>query len=190
VSIRVHPRLKNRLFHPLPSILYPLRIRPQPPRQPAKGWFENLLPDPAGLILKPMQLSDFFNAGSGLADTVKIVFFRMLPRRAQIEKVRAEINRSLLKKYGRLTRLEIDRNNKTIHADLDLKGEKEGVRITLSNYQLVQEKDKNPLFAPGAIEVSREWLDALLKTLVKTGLIPGQLEVKNLLHQAVVKSLL
>ena len=137
-----------------------------------------------------MQFSDFFNAGSGLADTVKIVLFKMLPRGAQIEKVRAEINRSLLKKYGKMTMLEIDKDNKTISANLDLKGEKEGVRITLANYQLILEKDKNPLFEPGTIEVSREWLNALVKTLVKTNVIPGQMEVKNSLHQAVVKSIL
>ena len=114
----------------------------------------------------------------------------MLPRGAQIEKVRAEINRSLLKKYGQMTRLEIDKNKKTINADLDLKGETEGVRISLSNYRLILDGDKNPLFEPGTIEVSREWLDALLETLVKTGVIPGRMEVKNLLHQAVVKSIL
>jgi len=148
-------------------------------------FFENLPHDVNGLILKPMQLSDFFNAGSGLADTVKIVFFKMLPRGAQIEKVRAEINRSLLKKYG-----QIDKNKKNINAELDLKGETEGVRISLSNYRLILDGDKNPLFEPGTIEVSREWLNALLKTLAKTGVMPERMEVKNLLHQAVVKSIL
>ena len=137
-----------------------------------------------------MQFSDFFNAGSGLADKVKIVFFRMLPRAAQIEKVRAEINNGRLKKYGKMTKLEIDKENKTICAILDLKGENESVRITLSNYQLIQDEIKNPLFEPGTIEVSREWLNALLKTLIKTSVIPEQTEVKNLLHQAVVKAIL
>jgi hypothetical protein len=143
-----------------------------------------------GLILKPMQLSDFFNAGNGLVDTVKMVFFRMLPRGAQIEKVRAEINNGLLKAYGNLTKLEIDKDNRNINADLDLKGEKEGIRITLSNYRLIQEECKNPLLEPGTIEVSREWLDTLLKTLVKMSVIPERIEVKNPLHQIVVKSLL
>ena len=137
-----------------------------------------------------MQFSDFFNAGSDLMDTVKIVFFKMLPRRAQIQKVRAEINNGHLKKYGKMTGLEIDKENKTIIADLDLKGEKEGVRITLSNYRLIQEAGKNPLFEPGTIEVSREWLNAVLKTLVKTSIIPERMEVKKQLHQAVVKSIL
>jgi len=137
-----------------------------------------------------MQLSDFFNGSGDLLDTVKIVFFKMLPRGAQIQKVRAEINSSLLKKYGRMTKLEVDKESKTIDADLDLKGEKEGIRIRLSNYRLIQEEGKYPLFEPGTIEVSREWLDALLKTLVKTGVIPERMEVKKLLHQAVVQSLL
>ena len=138
-----------------------------------------------------MQFSDFFNnASDGLVETVKIVLFRMLPRGSQIEKVRAEINNGFLKKYGKVTKLEIDKENKTINADFDLKGEKEGVRITLSNYRLTQEDGKNPLFEPGTIEVSREWLNALLKTLVKTRVIPERMEVKNLLHQTVVKSIL
>ena len=137
-----------------------------------------------------MQFSDFAKAGSGLMDTVQIVFFKMLPRGAQIDKVRAEINRSLLKEYGKMTRLEIDKENKNISADLELKGEREAVRITLSNYRLIQEAGKNPMFEPGTIEVSREWLDALLKTLIKRMSYPKQMEIKNQLHQAVLKSLL
>jgi hypothetical protein len=136
-----------------------------------------------------MQFSDFFNVGSGLMDTVKIVLFKMLPRGAQIQKVRAELNSGVLKKYGKMTGLEIDKEAKTICADLELKGEKEGVRVKLSNYRLIQEGE-NPVFELGTIEVSREWLDAVLKTLVQKSVIPGQMEVKNLLHQTVVKSIL
>jgi hypothetical protein len=136
-----------------------------------------------------MQLSDFINV-SAWGDTVRQVLFGMLPRRAQIEKVRVEINHGLLKKYGRMTKLEVDKESKTINADLDLKGEKEGIRITLSNYRLLREEGKNPVLEFGVIGASREWLDVLLKTLVKTGVIPERMEVKNLLHQTVVKSLL
>ncbi len=149
-----------------------------------------LLNRATGLILKRMEFSDFFNVGSGLADTVKMVFFRMLPRSAQIEKVRAELNRGLLKKYGLLTSLEIDKHQKMIRADLNLKGENTAVRITLSPYRLIQETNKNPLFEPGTIEVSREWLDTLIKNLVKTSIIPERIEIKNPLHQVVVQSIL
>jgi hypothetical protein len=137
-----------------------------------------------------MQFSDFFNAGSDLMDTVKIVFFRMLPRGAQIQKVRAEVNNGLLKKYGRMTELKLDKENRIISADLELKGEKEAVQIKLSNYRLIQEAGKNPLFDPGTIEASREWLNAVLKTLVNTSVIPERMEIKNPLHQTVVKSIL
>jgi len=137
-----------------------------------------------------MQFSDFFNVGSGLMDTVKIVLFKMLPRGAQIQKVRAELNSGVLKKYGKMTGLEIDRENRIISADLELKGEREAVQIKVSNYRLVQEDGKNPVFELGAIEVSREWLDVLVQTLVKKSAIPGRMEIKNLLHQTVVKSIL
>lgn len=137
-----------------------------------------------------MQFSDFFNVGSGLGETVKIVFFRMLPRGAQIQKVRTELNSGVLKKFGKMTKLEIDKANKTVCADLDLKGEKEGVQIKILNYRLLQEDGKNPVFELGTIEVSREWINALLKTLVAAQGIPERVEIKNLLHQTVVTSLL
>ena len=73
---------------------------------------------------------------------------------------------------------------------MELKGEKEAVRVTLSNYRLIQEEGKNPLFEPGTIEVSREWLDTLLKTLVERMSSADKMEVKNLLHQTVLKALL
>lgn len=152
---------------------------------------EYLPPAGAGLILGFMNFRNFFNeAGSGLVESAQIVLFRMLPRGAQIQKVRDEINRSLLKKYGKLTRLEIDRENRTIRAEVDLKGEAEGVHIKVSNYRLVQEAGKNPVLEPGTIEVSREWMDALLKTLVKADIIPARLELKTLLHQTVAKTIL
>ena len=137
-----------------------------------------------------MKFGDFFNVGSGLLDAVKIILFKMLPRGSQIQKVRAELNQGLLKKYGKLTRLEIDKENKSICADLDLKGETESIRIMVSNYRLIQGAGKNPILELGAIEVSREWLNALLKTLVQKRVVPEQWEVKNLLQQAVVKSVL
>ena len=114
----------------------------------------------------------------------------MLPRGAQIKKVRGEINSGILKKYGKLTALEIDKANKTVSADLELKGETGSVQIRISNYRLIQEDGKNPAVEIGAIEVSREWLDTLLKTLVQKNVIPERIEIKNLLHQTVVKSLL
>ena len=151
--------------------------------------FETLPHPYAGPIFNPVRFSEFFNAGSGWGDAVKIVFFRMLPRGAQIEKVRSEFNTGLLKQYGTMTRLEIDKESKAIHADLNLKGESGKIQVSLKNYRLIQEGG-NPVFELGAIEVSREWLDALLKNCVKTSVIPGRMEIKKQLHQIVLKSLL
>jgi len=137
-----------------------------------------------------MQLSDLIQAGNGLGDTFKSVFFKMLPRGAQIEKVRSEVNSGLLKKYGKLTNLEIDNKKKVITADLDLKGENETVRIVLANYRLVETEGKKTVIELGTIEVSRAWMNALVKTLVKSNAIPERMEVSNPLHQIVVKSLL
>jgi len=114
----------------------------------------------------------------------------MLPRGAQIQKVRAEINSGVLKKYGKMSGLVVDKENRTISADLNLKGEKECIQIKLSNYRLVQEDGKNPVVEIGTIEVSREWLDTMLNTLVQKRVIPERIEIKNLLHQTVVNSLL
>ena len=150
-----------------------------------------LAPHPGRIHSGHVQIQDFFNAaGGGLMDSVKIVLFKILPRPAQIDKVRAEINRGLLKKYGRITRLEIDRPQRTITADLDLRGEKEPVQIRLASYRLHEAAGQLPRFEPGTVTASREWLDALLQTLVATGTIPDRLEIKNPLHQVVVKSLL
>jgi len=80
--------------------------------------------------------------------------------------------------------------NRVISADLDLKGEKESVQIKVLDFQLLQEDGKNPVLELGTIEVSREWIDELLKNLVKKNVIPERVEIKNLLHQTVVKSLL
>jgi len=149
-----------------------------------------LLRNFTGPIFESMQLSDFFNAVNSWGDSFRKVLFGMLPRRAQIEKVRAEINNGLLKKFGRMTKLEVDKESKTIRAELELKGEKEGIRIMLTNYRLIQEEGKNPVVEFGVIEASREWLDVVLKTLVKTSVIPERLEVKNPLHQTVVRAIL
>ena len=122
-------------------------------------------------------------------ETLKILFFRMLPRGAQIQKVRQEINGGLLQKYGKLTALEVDREKRVIHAALDLKGERESIRVTLSNYQLAS-AGKLLVFEPGTIAVSREWLDVLMKTLVEKHVIPERIEIKNQLHQTVLETLL
>jgi hypothetical protein len=133
-----------------------------------------------------MQFSDFFgSAGNHLVETVKIVFFRMLPRAAQIQKARQEINGGVLRKYGKVTGLEIDKENRVVRAALEVKGETESIEVTLSNYRL-----DGTGFEPGTVKVSREWLDELVKTLITTNVIPKRIEVKSQLHRTVLETLL
>jgi hypothetical protein len=137
-----------------------------------------------------MQFSDLFGSvGNSFVETAKIIFFRMLPRGAQIQKVRREINGGVLKKFGKITGLEIDKENRTIHATLDLKGEKESIQVTLSDYQLNLD-GKHPVFELGTIKMSREWLDTLIKTLAAKNIIPERIEIKNQLHKIVLETLL
>jgi hypothetical protein len=138
-----------------------------------------------------MQAIDLFSdAGSKFFEAVKITFFRMLPRGAQIDKVRREINTGPLRHYGKMTKLEIDRDNKTISLDLDLKGEKESVQIKVSNYRLHHADGQNPVFEPGTVEASREWINTLIKELVTSKVLPERIEVKNAFQLAVVKAIL
>lgn len=138
-----------------------------------------------------MQAIDLFrDAGSKLFDAFKITFFRLLPRGAQISRVRLEINNGPLRRYGKMTRLEIDKEQKRISMDLDLKGEKEAIQIKISTYRLLPTDTQNQIFEPGTVEVSREWLNALLKSLVKSQILPERIEVKDPFQLAVLKSLL
>jgi hypothetical protein len=132
----------------------------------------------------------FRNAGRKLLETAKITLFRILPREAQIRQVSGEINNGVLKEYGTMTKLEIDNGKRTINFELDLKGEKEAIQIRLSNYLLIQEEGKNPIIVANNIDISREWLNVLVNTLVKENVIPVRIEVKDPLQQAVIRSIL
>lgn len=66
-----------------------------------------------------------------------------------------------IKCYGTMTKLEIDTENKTISLDLGLKGESQPIRLTVSNYKLV-ENGKCTFMEVGDVTASREWMNALL----------------------------
>ena len=133
-----------------------------------------------------MRFNDLFgSAGNHLVETVKMVFFRMLPRAAQIQKVRQEINSGILRKYGKVTGLEIDKQNRVVRAALELKGETAVIEVTLADYRL-----DGASFELGTVKVSREWLDVLAETLITKNVIPERIEVKNQLHRTVLETLL
>jgi hypothetical protein len=80
-----------------------------------------------------------------------------------IEKtVVAMLNQSVLKPYGALKELKLDTKQRTINAELELKGEAEPVRIQISEYELIDEDDAAYLVLKG-ITTSREWLTTLAR---------------------------
>lgn len=76
------------------------------------------------------------------------------------------LNSSLLQPYGRATALRLDTSEKTIHLELELKGETSPVQIDILNYDLREEGGK--YFASASdIRTSREWLTKLAQDRVR-----------------------
>ena len=74
----------------------------------------------------------------------------------------AMLNQSLLKPYGTLTRLKLDKAARSIDAELELKGEAQPVRIQVHEYQL-REKEGALFLVIKSIDTSREWVTALAR---------------------------
>ena len=74
----------------------------------------------------------------------------------------AMLNQSMLKPYGTLTRLKLDTTNRSIEAELDLKGETQPVRIEVHEYELLEESGSSYVIIK-SISTSREWLTTLAR---------------------------
>ena len=74
----------------------------------------------------------------------------------------AMLNQSVLKPYGTLKELKLDTQQRTIDAELELRGETQPVRIQISEYELIEEDDATYLVLKG-ITTSREWLTTLAR---------------------------
>lgn len=72
------------------------------------------------------------------------------------------------KRYGTMTSIKIDSTAKTIHVELDLKGETSLVVVDVKNYAL-DSIGGETFIEVGDIETSREWLNALLSDYLKPG---------------------
>lgn len=77
----------------------------------------------------------------------------------------ALLNQAVLKPYGTLTHLKLDTAARTIHADLELKGETEPVHLEVREYEL-RETDTRATVVLKDIHTSREWLTTLMKNFV------------------------
>ena len=77
----------------------------------------------------------------------------------------AYLNSSLLRPYGRASRLRIDSAAKTIDLELVLKGETEPVEIFVSEYEISDDHGSVQVKLNG-IRTSRQWLTALAENQV------------------------
>ena len=124
-----------------------------------------------------------FNVGNALKEWVIGNATALLPKVIIKGGVKIYLNNTILKPYGNMTKLEINKEKTTIDIELDLKGEDKPIHLKLVNYELSQE---GPIsrFNPGTPSASREWLSALLAANAKP------FTITDPTVQAIMKSLL
>jgi len=74
------------------------------------------------------------------------------------------LNKSFLTPYGRVTDLKLNSQSKALEVTLELKGEREPVRIEVHNYELLKENGRCFVILKD-VSTSREWLTALARNL-------------------------
>lgn len=68
-------------------------------------------------------------------------------------------------KFGEISKLEFNTNTKTIDIEVELKGEKEILKVFVDQYNIKEENEKHYLVV-NHIKSSREWLTSVLKEYV------------------------
>jgi hypothetical protein len=68
---------------------------------------------------------------------------------------------SKYQRYGQMTNIQIDSTAKTIHVELELKGEPAPLKIDVLSYQLRPEYGQS-FIELGEINTSREWINHLI----------------------------
>lgn len=71
------------------------------------------------------------------------------------------INQYIIKPYGHMNKLEIDTTAKTIHVELNLKGETAPLLIDVKSYELTSEAGETHIKL-GDVVTSREWINQLI----------------------------
>ncbi|HTD68650.1 MAG TPA: hypothetical protein VK846_19180 [Candidatus Limnocylindria bacterium] len=74
----------------------------------------------------------------------------------------AMLNQAVLKPYGVLTKLKLNSTERSIDAELELKGETQPVQIQVRGYE-VQEEGEHTYLVIKNLETSREWLTTLAR---------------------------
>ena len=68
--------------------------------------------------------------------------------------------------YGEMLKLNLDSQNKTLEAEIMLKGEKEPLEVKVGNYELFEENGKKFIRLKD-IHTSREWIDILAGSYIE-----------------------
>lgn len=80
------------------------------------------------------------------------------------------------KRYGTMTTIQIDSTAKTIHLELELKGEASPVQIEVKSYELSSDAGET-FIELGEIQTSREWINHLIADFLppekKSFKVPG-----------------
>ena len=90
---------------------------------------------------------------------------------------RQYINSKIIAEYGVMTKLEIDRTRKTIHAELELKGEAQPILIDVTGYELITGPEKTFIKLSEA-KISREWVNLLFQQFARD----KQFEIPDLIR--------
>ena len=72
----------------------------------------------------------------------------------------AVLNETVFRDYGEITSLEIDSEDKTIHFEALMRGEKDPIRVEILRYEIVR-RDGRAFFVTKEIGTSREWVTTL-----------------------------
>lgn len=84
------------------------------------------------------------------------------------------------KRYGQMTTIQIDSTAKSIHVELELRGESSPIQIDVKSYELSAESGET-FIELGDIEISREWINQLISDYLppekKCFKVPGALKV-------------
>lgn len=77
---------------------------------------------------------------------------------------------SVIKDYGKITEININRNAKKIEMSLDLKGEAETIHLEIVNYEIKDVQDGLEIMVKDIL-CSRKWLEALFRTFIADNLL-------------------
>ena len=90
------------------------------------------------------------------------VMSRVMPHFLRVKISRGIINAGIEKYGADMTELRIDRDKKTIDAELSLAGEKESIVVHVGQYNLADDDT----FTVSGLSISREWMNLVAQELV------------------------